>query len=140
MTGTIPVLTAAEMREVDASTIVPGIPGNILMENAGRAVADAIVARFSQRRTLVLCGPGNNGGDGLVAARHLHAAGKQVLVTLLGDPARLPPDAAMAWNDAAAAGLAFWARVASDERVSDSFRAIATRNREGVQRLVERFV
>ena len=52
-----------------------------------------------------------------------------------------PPFAAVAdvWNDAAAAGLAFWARVASDTRISESFRAIATSNREGVQRLVERF-
>src|SRR5688572_26017452 len=68
-----PVLTAAEMREADRRTIEEvGLPGPVLMENAGAAVARAIRARFPRtRRPLVLCGKGNNGGDGFVVARHL---------------------------------------------------------------------
>jgi ADP-dependent NAD(P)H-hydrate dehydratase / NAD(P)H-hydrate epimerase len=68
-----PVLTAAEMREADRRTIEEvGLPGAVLMENAGAAVARAIRARFPHtRRPLVLCGKGNNGGDGFVVARHL---------------------------------------------------------------------
>jgi hydroxyethylthiazole kinase-like uncharacterized protein yjeF len=64
------------------------------MENAGRAVADEIVTRWSARKTAVLCGPGNNGGDGYVAARHLKQRGWDVWVETLGDPAALSGDAA----------------------------------------------
>jgi len=74
------VLTNKEMREADASAVKAGIPSLTLMENAGRAVADAIVDRFAPCRAVVLCGPGNNGGDGFVAARHLAARGFDVLV------------------------------------------------------------
>ena len=77
-----------------------------LMARAGLAVAQVAMAMAPHARVVhVFAGPGNNGGDGLVAARHLHAAGKQVLVTMLGDPARLPNDAAVAYRDAAAAGV-----------------------------------
>jgi len=71
-------LTAAEMREVDRlTTELSGIPGSQLMENAGRAAAKAVWRRISGRgvdervRVTVLCGKGNNGGDGFVVARHL---------------------------------------------------------------------
>lgn len=69
----IPVLTAAEMREADRRTIEEvGLPGAVLMENAGAAVAQAIRAHFSAaRRLAILCGKGNNGGDGFVVARRL---------------------------------------------------------------------
>ena len=69
----LPVLTAAEMRAADRRTIEEvGLPGPVLMENAGAAVAAAIVRRFpSARRLLILCGRGNNGGDGFVVARRL---------------------------------------------------------------------
>jgi hydroxyethylthiazole kinase-like uncharacterized protein yjeF len=77
-----------------------------LMERAGLAVARLALALAPHAvRVDVWCGPGNNGGDGLVAARHLHSAGKRVRVVLLADPARLPVDAAAAWAKARAAGL-----------------------------------
>jgi NAD(P)H-hydrate epimerase len=68
-----PVLTAAQMRDADRRTIEEiGLPGAVLMENAGAAVARAIRERYPRaRRPLVLCGRGNNGGDGFVVAREL---------------------------------------------------------------------
>src|ERR1700739_1115855 len=72
-------LTAAEMREVDRLTTERcGIPSLQLMEAAGKHVADAVLRQFAPvppQRVSILCGKGNNGGDGLVAARHLKAAG-----------------------------------------------------------------
>src|SRR5438045_1574885 len=67
------VLTAAQMKEADRRTIEEiGLPGAVLMENAGRAVAAALRERWPQaRRPVVFCGRGNNGGDGFVIARHL---------------------------------------------------------------------
>ncbi len=70
-----PVLTAAEMREVDRETIELGIPGAILMENAGHRVVEYLQERYSplsDQRIVVMCGKGNNGGDGYVIARQLH--------------------------------------------------------------------
>ncbi len=91
----IELLTAEEMGEADRLAIAGGIPGLTLMENAGRAVADEVARRFPDAGTVaVLCGPGNNGGDGFVAARHLAERGYKVRLAFKGDPARLPPDAA----------------------------------------------
>jgi NAD(P)H-hydrate epimerase len=92
------VLTAAAMRELDRRTIEElGLPGLVLMENAGRGAAEAICARFAALcpgPVLILCGRGNNGGDGLVIARHLRDAGWQVQVLLLAERTVLSGDAA----------------------------------------------
>ncbi|HEX2379719.1 MAG TPA: NAD(P)H-hydrate dehydratase [Methyloceanibacter sp.] len=89
------LLTAEEMACADRLTSEGGVPGATLMENAGRAVADEVSRRFPDAETVaVLCGPGNNGGDGFVAARHLKERGYKVRLGFNGDPARLPADAA----------------------------------------------
>ncbi len=92
------IVTAAEMREIDRITSERfGVPSLALMENAGEAVAAGALFALgfrSPRRFGVICGKGNNGGDGFVAARKLHAAGKEVKVLLLGDPSELRGDAA----------------------------------------------
>ena len=92
----IELLTNAEMAEADRLTIAGGMAGIELMENAGRAVADAAGALLQGRRVVVVAGPGNNGGDGFVAARHLAARGYAVRVSFVGDAKRLKGDAALA--------------------------------------------
>ncbi|MGE3143088.1 MAG: NAD(P)H-hydrate epimerase, partial [Hyphomonadaceae bacterium] len=93
------IITNAQMRAIDARSAALGTPTRLLMENAGRAVADAICARFAPCTVTALCGPGNNGGDGWVAARFLMERGWPVRVESLVDRAALEGDAA----DAAAA-------------------------------------
>src|SRR6516165_9557250 len=93
----IELLTTAEMGEADRLTIAGGVPGIDLMENAGRAVADAVMARHPREEiVVVLAGPGNNGGDGFVAARLLLEHGYAVRLRLAGDVTRLKGDAARA--------------------------------------------
>ena len=91
-------LTAAEMREVDRLTTERySVPSLTLMENAGRRVADFLADRFPQRpapNLTLLCGKGNNGGDGLVAARHLRERGFRPAVCLFSMPDSLHGDAA----------------------------------------------
>lgn len=82
------------MGRADAEAIAAGTPGLELMERAGSAVADAVCARFARQQTLVLCGPGNNGGDGYVAARLLQARGWPVEVRRFGEPATQDAQAA----------------------------------------------
>ena len=81
------ILTASQMRQLEESCAQIGLPTDVLMENAGKAVAEEvrrILGNIDQRHTLFLIGPGNNGGDGLVAARHLHDWGARVTIYLLG--------------------------------------------------------
>jgi NAD(P)H-hydrate epimerase len=78
------LLDVNQMGEADRLTVVAGTPSNLLMENAGGSVAQAIIKRWSARPVTIMCGPGNNGGDGFVTARHLVEAGWSVRLALLG--------------------------------------------------------
>lgn len=93
------ILTVAEIAAADRAAIAAGTPGIELMERAGAAVADAIVERFSPRPVCVICGPGNNGGDGYVVARILKERGWPVEVRALEAPASADAKAAAArWD------------------------------------------
>jgi NAD(P)H-hydrate epimerase len=103
------ILTVAQMREVDRRTTELGIPGIVLMENAGHRVVEFLVRRFSPlaaQRIVVLCGKGNNGGDGLVIARQLHTRFRPAAldVVLLAAPEDLKGDAAANLRMLGAAG------------------------------------
>ena len=86
MTPAFPILTVAQMTAADRAAVAAGTPGSVLMERAGQAVASAITDRFAPCRTLVLAGPGNNGGDAYVVARKLKAAGYDVRLEALAPP------------------------------------------------------
>ena len=94
------IVTAEEMRAIDRSTSERfGVPSLTLMENAGAAVAEHVLAHHhAVRRIVVFCGKGNNGGDGFVAARRLHQKGKTIQVILLADPSDLKGDAAIMYG------------------------------------------
>src|SRR5438034_8560718 len=90
------IVTAAEMREIDRMTSERfGVPSLTLMENAGSVVADFALGAYPDAKSFgVICGEGNNGGDGFVVARKLHDAGRNVRVLLLGNRKELKGDAA----------------------------------------------
>ncbi len=88
------LLTTDEMYRADQLAVEAGMSGVELMQRAGQAVADVIRRRWKLRPTVILCGPGNNGGDGFVVARLLAEAGWPVSVLLLGDRQALRGDAA----------------------------------------------
>lgn len=105
------LLTAAQMRAIEQAAIASGeVTGLELMERAGQGVVDAILEwrpelATAPHRAVVLCGPGNNGGDGFVVARLLKQRGWEVEVYLYGDEAKLPPDAgenARRWREVGA--------------------------------------
>lgn len=94
------LVTAAEMRDLDQqATARFGIPGLLLMENAGLSIVKEVLSRFlpepETKRVLILAGPGNNGGDGLVVGRHLHNLGVKVQIVLTAEPSSYRGDAAV---------------------------------------------
>jgi NAD(P)H-hydrate epimerase len=101
-----PVYSARQVRAMDAYAIERlGVTGYTLMSRAGEAALDLLTASWPDlRELLVVCGAGNNAGDGYVLARVARAAGLEVTVAALTDPARLGGDAARAWRDFEAAG------------------------------------
>ena len=115
------IVTAAEMRAIDGATSERfGVPSLTLMENAGAAVVEHVLAQHhAARRVVVFCGKGNNGGDGFVAARRLHQRGKTVQVILLADPAELKGDAAVMYGKLPVAAIVVHS---SEELKSDRVR------------------
>ena len=100
-----PLFDVATTRTIEREA-ANALPPHSLMQRAGLAVARLALAVAPHARTIwIACGPGNNGGDGMEAAVHLQAWGKHVVLTLAGDPARLPADAAMSWRKCQEAGL-----------------------------------
>lgn len=94
--SSVAVMTARQVRDFDAWAINElGIPGVVLMENAGRGCARLILEKLNPAKVLVICGKGNNGGDGFVIARHLYNAGAAVKVALLGQADQVKGDAAV---------------------------------------------
>ena len=113
------LVTAEEMRHLDRATIEGGhATGEALMERAGAGVVEAMERRYGPclgLRVVVLCGTGNNGGDGFVAARHLRDRGAEVHVALLGDRARVRGEALAHLEGMIAAGLAVTAIAGEDQ-------------------------
>lgn len=100
------VLSVAQMGQADAWAVTAGVSGVELMDRAGRGMADAITRRWARRPVVVLCGPGNNGGDGLVVARRLCEQGWPVTVALWAPVADFKGDAlhhARLWQETQAA-------------------------------------
>jgi NAD(P)H-hydrate epimerase len=141
-----PLLTAAEMRALDRHTIETlGVPGELLMELAGAAGArEAEALRGGAGCIFVACGAGHNGGDGTVAARHLHLRGVPVRLWPLGDPGRWRGDAAANWRRAVAVGVPVetpWAGLPAGSVVVDALfgtglaREVAGEAAEWIQRI-----
>ena len=113
------VLTRAQMREVDRRTSELGIPGIVLMENAGHRVVEFLAERYAPleaQRIVVLCGKGNNGGDGLVVARQLHTRfhPRALSVVLAGDPAEMHGEAAQNYRMLEAVGCAVTSEITAE--------------------------
>src|SRR6187402_1508155 len=104
------ILTAAEMGEADRASVTAGVSMTTLMQHAGEAVARFVRSQYSHaQRVTVLCGTGNNGGDGFVAAKTLADAGVDVAVLLVGDEAKLKGEAADAYSLLDGRGVAVFA-------------------------------
>jgi NAD(P)H-hydrate epimerase len=116
------IVSAEEMRALDRATSERfGVPSLTLMENAGAAVADYVLAHYAEAgRIVVFCGKGNNGGDGFVAARRLHEHGKKVHVILLANPGDVRGDAAVMFGKLPVSAIAV---LSSQELGSDRVRS-----------------
>ena len=117
------VLTAAQMREVDRRTIEMGIPGVVLMENAGHRVVELLAAKFAPlaaHRIVILCGKGNNGGDGMVVARQLltRIHPRALHVVLLAAPEELKGDAAANYRMLQVCGCAVEREIPAEARLA----------------------
>ncbi|WP_170414374.1 NAD(P)H-hydrate dehydratase [Ruegeria atlantica] len=122
------LLTAAQMRAIEQAAIEAGqVTGLELMERAGRGVVEAIFEEWPELSktsgtAVVLCGPGNNGGDGFVVARLLKEWGWEVEVFLYGDPEKLPPDARTNFERWEGKGQVNIRRIDPPTLVDDTFR------------------
>ncbi len=128
------ILSVAEMYTADQAAMAAGTSGESLMEAAGAGVAGAVASRWPVGRVAILCGPGNNGGDGFVAARYLGEAGWDVSVALLGQRDALKGDAAVMaqrWTGDVEA-LSAQSAVGADVVVDAVFGAGLARPVEGV--------
>ncbi len=116
------VLSAAQMREVDRRTIELGIPGLVLMENAGHRVVEFLQREFAlaDQRVAILCGKGNNGGDGMVVARQLHTRlrPRALHVALAGAPEDLKGDALENYRMLRACGCAVGSEITPEMRTA----------------------
>ncbi len=116
--GPHPLFMRALARQIEAQALQGSTPG-ALMERAGMAVARWALAMSPNANPIrIWCGPGNNGGDGLVAARHLHLAGQQVQVKLLARADQLPADAALACAAALYAGVPLQSGASGEDEVA----------------------
>ncbi|UDM49110.1 NAD(P)H-hydrate dehydratase [Cupriavidus sp. MP-37] len=102
--GPVPLYDVAAIRRLEHAALAQ-LPAFTLMSRAGTVAARWLACHAPEGPLLLLAGPGNNGGDALVAATQLHRAGRAVQVWLIADPQRLPDDAARAWQQAQAAGV-----------------------------------
>src|ERR1700684_107235 len=115
------VFTASEMREVDRRTIEAGVPGIVLMETAAHRVVEFLARKFAPlhtQRIVVLCGKGNNGGDGMAVARQIHTRlpDAALRAARLADPAELKGDAAANYRMLQACGCAVEHQITSEAR------------------------
>src|SRR5690242_15255222 len=113
------VLTAAQMRDVDRRTIAVGVPGAVLMENAGRRVVEFLAQRFApidDHRIVIFCGKGNNGGDGMVVSRLLYTEHRPqwVQVVLVGSPEQMKGEAAENYRKLVGCGCPVWREMPAD--------------------------
>jgi NAD(P)H-hydrate epimerase len=111
------LLTRAQVRDYDRRASAEyGIPPLVLMENAGRGAVDILMSLGVQGPVAICCGKGNNGGDGLVMARHLQIHGVDVSVYLFADPADLSPESKVQWHIVSRAGIPWQIWTGVDEK------------------------
>lgn len=135
-----PALNRQQCREVDRRAIADyGMTGLVLMENAGRGVADLLESLGIAGPVLIACGRGNNAGDGFVIARHLDLRGYQVRIALCGSPGELTPDAAANYGIVARAGVPItsFVDVVAGSRAGDHFAAELTALVDGAAWIVD---